>query len=140
MSTITARKQREHYDIILGNLDKVHDVLRLVFGMEGANVHWLVDESGYHLAASSEDGYAFITAGQWTTRDLRMDHLPMVAEAIVAWLKGLSTDDRRQLCGSVPMEETYMRDPGITFGGFRALSERSDDGQHYMLTIIPHWA
>jgi hypothetical protein len=123
-------------DITDEGRDQLLAALNFFFGEGASHICWHVDESGHHLATMG-DGPKMIPEGTWFHRDRPTAHLPFIAEAIIQWLDEMDHESARKVNSNTPMGSLSDLNPNLT--GFRVVSERSRDGEHYMLTIIPAW-
>ncbi len=138
MSVATDRKSARQMEFKSHGVDQLLAALNLFFGEGAREVYWCVDDKGYHLAHRYE-GRSFIPRGAWVSNTPISAHLPAIAFDIIRWLDSLGFDKKREICGSWPTEAAYTRDPGLDLVGFRITSDRSLDGENYMLTIVPAW-
>jgi len=121
-------------DIIDEGKDQLLAALNFFFGEDAGHICWHVDERGHHLATKG-DGPKMIPEGMWFRRDRATAHLPFIAEAIIQWLDEMHYRPVRKVNSDTPMGSLSHLNPHPT--GFRVISERSRDGEHYMLTITP---
>jgi len=116
--------------------DRLLAALNIFFGEGTSHVCWYVDERGHHLATMG-DGPEMIPEGTWFHHECPTERLPFIAEALIQWLDEMDHETARRMNGGTPSGS--LSDPHPYLTGFRVMSERSWDGEHCMLTIVPAW-
>lgn len=112
--------------------------IALFLGSGGTHLCWKIDEDGHHLMRvafeeDAPDGWEHVYVPGFHNGAL------IAATMVSDWLTGLDYNEKRRICRTMPMEETYMRDPSINLVGFTATGWRTEDRANYTMTVRPAW-
>jgi hypothetical protein len=150
MATATRATKRMLGAYTSTGVDQLAAILELYFRtgvpdldeMNVPDLFWKVDDAGFHVSGRVDgEGYHPQDGTAWMLRPRSggETHVEILVRKIDAWLNGLDHDTKRRICGSMPTEEAYTRDPGLDLIGFTASTGNSKDPQHRVLTFVPAW-